>query len=114
MLAVGQERMTGEDVGIPKREGPALDRLYQEALPGIVLQDQVGEKVVVGLAHTQLSSGRPEGLELEERIRRQQRAPPQGDGTELGQWQQNQDESCGQRREQSADHPSRRGDSRHR
>ena len=47
----GQEGMTGEDGWIPERQLPATNRLDDEALPGVVLQNQVGDEVVLRKGH---------------------------------------------------------------
>ena len=60
MLAVGQERMSGEKIGVPERKRAVLDTLDDKPLPDVIFQNQVGEEGVMRKAHAQLvGEGRP-------------------------------------------------------
>jgi len=48
MLARGQKGLPRQDVGIPEGKLSALERLYNEAFPNIVLKYEVAEQFVMG------------------------------------------------------------------
>ena len=50
MLSRGQEGNAGKEIGVPERDLSRPQRLDDEALPSVVLQDQVAEEPVVGTA----------------------------------------------------------------
>ncbi len=68
MLTVRQERVTGEGVGIPERELPAVQRLDEKPLPGVVFQNQVAEQVVVGVGDAEIASSCPVWLVEEQDV----------------------------------------------
>ena len=88
VLPIGQERVTGEDVRIPEWQFSVVDRLDQELLPGVVLQNQIGDQMVLGKGYSQgfgelsraVSGCRLVWLEQEEVVGWQQRFVAQGNG----------------------------------
>ena len=82
--------MTGKDVRIPERQFLVLNRLDDELLPDIVLQDQVVEQGILRNADAQFVRGSTIGLKQEEIVGWQQRLGPQDDRGEQQEGQQEQ------------------------
>ena len=51
MLTSGQKGHTSEEIGVPQGKLAGLDRLPDEPLPDVVLQDEITQQLVVGSAH---------------------------------------------------------------
>ena len=81
VLAGGQEGHAGEQVGIPERNGALSQALLNEIFPGVVLQDEVAEEVVLRVFDAQFGGVVGPGLPLEEVICRQHRFAANGDAT---------------------------------
>ena len=112
MLPIGQERVTGEDVRIPEWQLPVVDRLDQELLPGIVLQNQIGDQVVLGKGYSYVSGCRLVRFERKEVVGRQQRLRPQGHRCKQKQGQQEQQDENAQIGQCFADHTVNRSPGR--
>ena len=92
MLSPGQEGHPREEVRVPEGDFPVAKGLAQEGLPGVVLQDEVGEQVVVGDGDPHLRGKGFPRLEGEQVVRREQRLPPEDDGPEPEQGEQEEHE----------------------
>jgi hypothetical protein len=73
-------------MGVPKRNLAGFDRLNDEKLPGVILQDQVAQELVVGHGDAAISDGiigkRAPGLKGEQVIGRQEGLAAEDDGPE--------------------------------
>ncbi len=99
MLPVGQEGVPGEDIRVPERQLAAADRLDEETLPGVVLQDQVSDQVILRKGHPQVGGRRPVGLKQEEAVGRHQRPGPQRHRREQQERQQDEQDDGAQVRQ---------------
>ncbi len=104
VLAGGQEGHAGEDIGIPEGELAGLDALHDEALPGVVLQDEVAEELVVGHGDAELVGEGAPGLEGEEVVGGQQRLAAEDDRPEEEEGEYEQAEYGQQRLESVFNH----------
>ena len=74
VLGVSEKRHAGEKVGIPERELARLQAGPHEAFPGVVLQDEIAEQLVVGRLDPQLGGEAAPRLPGVEVVGGQQRA----------------------------------------
>jgi hypothetical protein len=72
ILAAGQERLPSEYVRVPQRELTTSVGLRRQILPGVVLQDRVGDQMVMGHYNAELSSMAAPGWVQKKIVERQQ------------------------------------------
>ena len=83
VLACGQEGDAGEEIGVPQGQFPILDRLQDQPLPGVVLEDEVAHQTVLGDPYPKLlGKGRPrrkaeQNVERDEALSSQRDRPKQ-------------------------------------
>ena len=82
MLTGSKKRLTTEDKGIPQRQSSILELLYDEPLPGIVLQYEITEKPIVRDIYAKLIGKGPPRLSREQIVERQQCSASQNHGPE--------------------------------
>ncbi len=82
MLPRCEKGDTGEEVGIPQRNLSRSERFGDEVLPDVVLQHEVAEETIVGLANAQFGGSRAPGRNGIEVIKGDQYSAPEGDGPE--------------------------------
>ncbi|PKO23458.1 MAG: hypothetical protein CVU38_03900 [Chloroflexi bacterium HGW-Chloroflexi-1] len=95
LLARGHEWRAGEETRVPQHicRAARAQRLDDQRLPGVVLQDQIADQRVVGHTHAKRPGITLPGLKGEKVVDREQRLATQRLRREPQQGQQEQDES---------------------